>query len=38
MNCFEEAYRLKRGGEALENDIVHGTQNRTPFFGVSWTA
>ncbi len=35
------SYRVRyydaRGGEALADEIVHGTQNFTPFLGVAWT-
>lgn len=30
-------YYVSRSGDALEGEIVHGTQNVTPFFGVRWT-
>jgi hypothetical protein len=29
-------YYVSRGGEALQSDIVHGTQNVTPFIGFAW--
>ena len=30
-------YYNRRGGEALAGDVVHGTQNITPFVGVAWS-
>ena len=35
---YRVRYYVKRDGEPLENDIVHGTQNFTPFVGLSWGA
>lgn len=29
-------YYTKRGGLPLQNSIEHGSQNMTPFFGISW--
>lgn len=29
-------YYTRRGGRPLANDIVHGTQNFTPFVGIAW--
>ncbi len=34
---FRIRYYDRRGSGALKNDIVHGTQNFTPFVGVAWT-
>jgi hypothetical protein len=33
---YRVRYYTKRGGNALKNNIVHGTQNLTPLVGVSW--
>jgi hypothetical protein len=30
-------YYTRRGGEPFADEIVHGTQNITPFVGVAWT-
>jgi hypothetical protein len=30
-------YYTRRGGDALDDEIVHGTQNITPFLGIAWT-
>ncbi len=35
---YRVRYYVKRDGEAFENNLVHGTQNFTPFVGVSWAA
>ena len=34
---YRVRYYTSRGGDALANEIVHGTQNFTPFLGVAWT-
>ncbi len=34
---YRVRYYDQRGGNPLSNDVVHGTQNLTPFFGVVWT-
>lgn len=34
---YRVRYYNSRGGQALANEIVHGTQNFTPFLGVAWT-
>ena len=33
---YRVRYYLSRGGEALADDVAHGTQNFTPFFGVRY--
>jgi hypothetical protein len=30
-------YYVTRSGDALKDEVVHGTQNVTPFMGVGWT-
>ncbi|MGK0360658.1 MAG: hypothetical protein ACI9U2_002971 [Bradymonadia bacterium] len=33
---YRVRYYNRRGDTPLENELVHGTQNFTPFFGVAW--
>ncbi len=33
---YRVRYYNRRGGHALADDTVHGTQNLTPFMGVAW--
>ena len=33
---YRVRYYDQRGGSALANDVVHGTQNLAPFLGVAW--
>ena len=34
---YRVRYYTRRSGDVLENDVAHGTQNLTPFFGIVWT-